>query len=74
MLLAGGIGAGNQHQLQRSCRISPARTQRHDGVETFRKGPNPSGQLTWTVGDKNNGRSGIVNSRTCQKKNADGET
>ena len=74
MFLACGIGAGNQHQLQRTRRIGQARAQGQDCVEPFCQRPNPGAQLAWTVGDKNNGRSGIVNSRTCQKKNADGET
>ena len=73
-LLARGIGAGHQHQLQgRWCALRPG-AQTKAGVKPLRQGANPGGQFTWTVRNKNNGRSWFCCAGLAKEKDADGET
>ena len=67
-LLARGIGAGHQHQMQRSWRALRPGTQAKAGVQPFGQRSNPGGQFTGTVRNKNNGRSWFCCAGTGQRK------
>ena len=67
-LLARGIGAGHQHQMQRSWRALRPGTQAKAGVQPFGQRSNPGGQFTGTVRNENNGRSWFCWAGTGQRK------
>jgi hypothetical protein len=55
-----GIRAGDQNQLERNRCVLHARSQREDGVQPFRQGPNPGAEFTGPVADQNDGEPWIV--------------
>ena len=64
--LTGGIGTGHQHQLQARGSTRRSRPQGEGGVKAFRQRTHPGRQFSGSVGDKDNGRPGIVGRRSGQ--------